>query len=153
MNWIKQWLGSEKVSLDVIVDHVELTSTHLVVGLQMGWTNRTDKPIPIKEIQVKLYLHGKRSEPLGLYPLERFTRVPNQRGFHKTPMRPLTLPVKEIHVEQIRFISQEVLDLPVGKYPLEVIITDTSDISYTNQISILVESAIKYRLSEEWQLD
>ena len=139
--------------MDVNVDHVELTSTHLVIGFQMGWINRTENPIPIKNIQMKLYLHGKRHEPLTLYPLERFTRVPNQKGFHKTPMRPLTLPAQGIYAEQIRFISQEVLDLPVGKYTLEIILTDTGDNLYTNQVTIHVESKIKYRLSEEWQLD
>jgi len=155
--WIQQLIGgsptNRKVSLVVTADHVELTSTHLVMGLQIGWTNRTDNPIPIKEIQVRLYPHGRNKEPLRFYPLERFARVIGKMALQKTPVRPFTLPPKETYAEQIRFLSQEVLDIPPGNYTIEVQITDTSDTSYTNRTTIQVRSKIKYRRSEEWQED
>ena len=155
--WIQQLIGGSptdrKVSLALTADHVELTSTHLVMGLQIGWHNRTDNPIPIHEIQVRMYLHGSNKEPLRFYPLERFMRVPAKRAFQKTPVGPFTLPPKEIHVEQIRFISQEVLDIPAGKYTVEVQITDVSDTSYTSRATIDLANKIKYRRSEEWQED
>ena len=123
------------------------------MGLQIGWTNRTDNPIPIKEIQVRLYPHGRNKEPLRFYPLERFARVIGKMALQKTPVRPFTLPPKETYAEQIRFLSQEVLDIPPGNYTIEVQITDTSDTSYTNRTTIQVRSKIKYRRSEEWQED
>jgi hypothetical protein len=132
-------------------DHVELTATHLVMGLQIGWHNRTDNPIPIKEIQMRVAMRGRSEEPLRFYPLERFVRIPTQRALQKTPVRPFVLPSHETYTEQIRFISQEVLDIPPGNYTVEVQITDTSDTRYSSQTKIQVPSKIKYRRSEEWQ--
>lgn len=132
-------------------DHVELTPTHLVMGLLIGWHNGTDNPISIQEIQVRVDMRGRNDEPLRFYPLECFARVIGRRAIQKTPIKPFTLPVNETHTEQIRFISQEVLDIPPGNYTVEIQIQDTSETSYTNQTKIQVPSKIKYRRSEEWQ--
>jgi len=79
MDWIKQLIGgweeNRKVSMAATVDHVELSSAHLVVGLEIDFQNKTDDPIPIKEIRVRVYMGGRREEPLRFYPLERFERV------------------------------------------------------------------------------
>ena len=150
INWIKQLFGDQKVLLEATTDHVELTSSHLVVGLQLQWLNKTDQSIPIKEIQLRVYLEGRNKDPLQLYPLERFTRLTTRRAFEKSPVRPFALPAGEPYTEQMRFISQEVLDLPAGNYPAEVLIKDTNDVIYTNRITLEVEGKIKYRRSEEW---
>ena len=100
-----------------------------------------------------MYLHGQNQEPLQFYPLERFERVLGQRALQKTPVRPFTLPSKEIYSEHIRFLSQEVLDIPPGNYSVDVHIKDTSNTSYTNRTKIQLASKIKYRRSEEWQED
>jgi hypothetical protein len=121
------------------------------MGLRLEWHNRTDQPIPIKEIQVKMYLRGRKKDPLRFYPLERFARVTSQRGLQKSPVRPFTLPSHAAYTEQIRFISQEILDLPAGNYDVVVQIKDTSDSSYSNGITLPVQGKIKYRRSEEWQ--
>ena len=131
-------------------DHVELSSTRLVMGLQIGWINETDNPIPIKTIKMRLYLRGTKNEPLRFYPLERFARVVGEQSLQKTPVFAFTLPPKEIHAEQIRFLSPGVLDIPAGNYTVEIQITDTSNTSYTNRTTLQVESKIKYRQSEEW---
>ena len=150
INWIKQLVGDRRVLLEATADHVELTSSHLVMGLQLAWQNQTDHPIPIKEIQVRVYLHGRKKDPLRFYPLERFERVPTHQALQKTPVRPFTLPSKETYTERIRFISQEVLDIPAGNYTAVIQVKDTSDISYTNRITLQVQTKIKYRRSEEW---
>jgi len=139
-----------KLSLAVTLEHVELSEKHLVLGLGIDWYNPTHDPIPIKEIQVRVYLDGWSKEPLRFYPLERFARVDNQRAIQKKPVRAFTLPPKETHTQQIRFLSQKILDIPPGKYRLEVHLKDTSDLSYMNQTNIEVLSKSKYRRSEEW---
>lgn len=121
------------------------------MGLRLDWLNQTDHAIPVKEIQMKVYLDGRKKEPLQFYPLERFARVFTQRALQKTPVKPFALPSKETHTEQIRFISQEVLDIPAGNYAVTIQFKDTSDISYTNRIALGVQSKMKYRRSEEWQ--
>src|SRR5271167_3025671 len=124
MDWIKKLFGgsgsSRKLSMAAKVDHVELTATHLVIGLAIDWQNPTPDPIPVKEVQVVVYINGRNEEPLRFYPLERFARVITHRAIQKSPIRPFTLPPKETYGEQIRFISQEILDIPPGSYAVDV---------------------------------
>jgi hypothetical protein len=147
---IEKWRTKGKLTLVATVDHVELTSTHLVIGFKLEWGNRTDDAIAIKDIQVQVYLNGRDKEPLRFYPLERFARVIGQRAIQKTPIGEFTLPVNEVHAEQIRFISQEILDIPAGKYTVEVQIEDADDNRHTSRTLMELESKSKYRRSEEW---
>lgn len=155
LDFIQQLIGgaeaSDKLSVAVTVDHVELSSTHLVLGLKIDWRNRTDDPIRIQDVGVQVYLSGRNREPLRFFPLERFARVLNKREIQKTPVRPFTLPPDEIHSEQMRFISQEVVDIPAGNYAMDVQVMDTENISYANRVKFPVEGRVKYRRSEEWQ--
>ena len=155
MNWIKQlfggWREKRQVSMSAKLDHVELSEAHLVLGLEIDWGNKTNEPIPIKEIKVKIHLDGRGGEPLRFYPLDRFGRVLNKARILKMPVRPLTLPAGEVHTEHLRFISQEVVDIPVGGYAVDIELTDTSNNSYASRTKIRVENGIKYRRSEEWQ--
>ena len=82
---------SGELSLAVTVDHVELSATHLILGLKVDWYNPTGAPIPIKEIQVRVYMDGRYKEPLRFYPLERFAHVDFQRAIQKKPLRALSL--------------------------------------------------------------
>jgi len=157
INWIEHLIGgwgtNRKLTLVVKVDHIELTSTHLIIGLQIDWHNQTDQPIPVKEVQVRVYLDGRKGEPLRFYPLERFVRAPSERAFQKKPVRPFTLPSKKVFTEQLRFLSQEVLDIPAGDYGVEIEIKDISDISHTCRTHIQLETKKKYRRDEEWHQD
>jgi hypothetical protein len=152
--WIKQLTSgsgaSRRLAAEAKIDHVELTETHLVLGITIAWNNQTDSPIPVKEIQVALYLHKRSKEPLRFYPLERFVRVPPHRGFEKAPLRPFTLSSKETHTEYIRFLSQEVLDIEPGDYTIDIQLKDTSEVSYSSRVMVHVEGKVKYRRSEEW---
>jgi hypothetical protein len=141
---------SRNVSSAAVVDHVELSPSHLVVGLDIDWRNETNGPLPVKEIQMRLYLSGRGGEPLRFYPLERFEHVLTQRAIQKTPVRPFTLPPCEIHNEQIRFISQEICDISPGTYAVDFQITDTSNASYNSRLKIQVEKKAIYRRSKEW---
>jgi hypothetical protein len=142
----------DKLDLAVTVDHVELSNTHLVLGLKLDWHNQTDAPIRIQDVGVMVYLNGRNKEPLRFFPLERFARGLTKREIQKTAIRPFTLPPDEIHTEQIRFISQEVRDIPPGNYGMDVQLTDTENTSYSNRVKFPVESRVKYRHSEEWYL-
>src|ERR1700683_4438427 len=96
IDWLKQVLGgtgtSRKLSLVAAADHVELSATHLVIGLQIDWHNQTSDPIPIKEIQITVHLKGRDKKPLRFYPLERFSRSLTHRAIQKAPIRPFSLP-------------------------------------------------------------
>jgi len=157
ITWIKQqvgdWITSRKVSATAKVDHVEISSTHLIIGLQIDWKNLTNAPITAKEIQARLHLNKGKKGPLRLYPLGCFDREESQGGLQKSPIRPFTLPVGEIHTEQIRFISQEHLDIPIGDYLFELQLTDTNDNTHSNQLSLALCRKFKYRRSDEWQLE
>ena len=145
--------GGRKIALTASADHVELTADHLVLGLELCWQNQTDAPISVKDVQLKVALPGRGKEPLRFYPLERFLHVPNHRAVQKKPVRPFTLPIGEPHTEQIRFISQEVLDLPAGSYAAAIELKDTGDISYINETTLRIRNEIRYRRSEEWERD
>jgi len=99
---------------------------------------------------VRVYMDGRYKEPLRFYPLERFAHAEFQRAMQKKPLRAFTLPPEETHTQQIRFLSQQVLDIPQGKYRLEVHLKGTDDVSYVNPTTIQVTGKSKYRRSEEW---
>jgi hypothetical protein len=153
--WLKKLLGgpglSRKISLSAKPDHVELSPAHLVIGLVLTWRNRTSESIKMKKIQVVCYLHGRKKDPLLFYPLERFERVIGHRALQMTPLSPFRLPVKKPYSEQMRFICQEVLDIPPGTYVTDVQVVDTDDKSYTNRVKLRLTAKMKYRTSEEWQ--
>jgi hypothetical protein len=153
---IQQLIGGsgtgEKLDLAVTVDHVELSTKHLVLGLKLDWLNRTSDSIRIQDVGVMVYLDGRKKEPLRFFPLERFARAQIKREIQKTAIRPFTLPPDAIYTEQIRFISQEVLDIPPGTYAMDVQLMDTDNTSYLNRVKFPVEGKVKYRRSEEWQL-
>jgi hypothetical protein len=153
MNWIKHLMGGQEIALHASADHVELTADHLVIGLELSWQNRTAAPISVKDIQLQLVLSERGKEPLRFYPLERFEHVSNRRALQKKSIRPFTLPPDQPHAEQIRFISQEVRDIPAGKYEAAIDILDLNEISHRNEITLRFRSEIKYRQSEEWERD
>jgi hypothetical protein len=150
MSWIERWQTKRKLTLVATADHVELTDTHLILGLKIAWSNQTNDDIPVKDIQVRLYLHRRDKLPLRFHPLERFEREFGSRAFQKTPVGPFTLPANEIHIEELRFICQEIYDIQVGNYMIEVQIKDTRDASYTSRAIIQLQSKNKFRRSEEW---
>ena len=90
MYWIRRLIGvwgeKRRVSMAAMVDHVELSSTHLVMGLKIDWRNETGHPISIKDIQMRIHQAGPGREPLRFYPLERFGRVLNKTRILKSPL-------------------------------------------------------------------
>ena len=152
MNWIKQLMVNRMVSVVATADHVELSGSHVVMGLKISWYNSSNDSIFINDVQLKVYLDG-RNESRRFNPLERFARIPAQRAFQKTPIAPFMLRPKETHAEQIRFLNREILDIAPGNYTVEVEIKDISDTSYICRTKLLVTNTIKYRQSEDWQED
>jgi len=144
------WRTKPKLTLVATADHVELTDSHLILGLKLAWSNQTNQDISVKEIRVGLFLHRRDKDPLRFYPLERFEREFGSRAFEKTPVSPFTLPANGIHTEELRFICQEIVDLPVGGYMVEVQVMDTNDASYSSRAIIELQGKIKYRRSVEW---
>jgi hypothetical protein len=146
-------LGGSKVAVDVVTDHVELTSAHLVLGLQLQWNNRTANSIPVKDIQLKVYVRGEKKDALNFYPLERFERSAVRKAIVKSPIRPFTIPAHEARTEQIRFISQEVLDIEKGSYAAALQVTDVNEAVYEYKVRVRVRNEQKYRHTEEWERD
>jgi hypothetical protein len=146
-------MGGQEIDLSASAEHVELTADHLVIGMVLSWHNRTAAPISIKDMQLHVALPGRGKEPLRFYPLERFERVPQQRALIRKPVRPFTIPAHQEYAEQVRFISQEVLDIPAGRYGAAIEVKDIGDVCYTNEFTLRVDSQIRYRRSEEWEHD
>ena len=146
----EKWQSGRKLAVEATVDHVELTSYQMVLGLQIHWFNRSEDPLWVKDIVVKLYLQKRDKEPFRLYPLERFERLQTGPGFDKLPLSAFTLPANELYTERIRFISQQLLDIAPGVYRVEIEIKDRSDAIHLGKTEIQVESRRKYRKSEAW---
>lgn len=147
---IQQWRMNRNVNVLVKPDHVEIASSHLVLGLHVGWENRTTTPIKVLEIQVMLYKPNELDPFAHLLPLERFERNDISRAFQKTPLSQFVLPPKTIHSENIRFITHQSMDIPSGMYTMDVQIRDISNHTYTRRTKIQIDSKIKYRLADDW---
>ncbi len=147
---IRQWRMSRNVSVMATVDHVEIGSSHIVLGLNVSWENKTNHPITVIEIQVMIYRRRDDELLLRLLPLERFARIDIKRTLEKPPLSHFTLKPKEIHTEQIRFLSHGNFDIPPGNYTIDILIRDTKHNSYTRRTKIQVENRAKYRLTEDW---
>ena len=74
---IIQWRTNRTINAHAQVDHVELAGSHTILGLIVGWENRTENPITVVEIQVILYKKGQVDILLNMLPLERFGRQDN----------------------------------------------------------------------------
>jgi hypothetical protein len=150
MYWVKQLFGgNRKVSMAATVEHVELTSSHLYLGLTFEWLNETRNPILIREIRLWLYLNGRGEDPLRFHPLERFAHVIGHLGIQKSPLSPFKLPVKQVYTDSLRFICQDVRDLPVDTYAAEIEAKDDDGNSYLTRTHLVVENSMKYRRSDE----
>ncbi len=148
---IEQWRINRTVNVLAVVDHIEIAATHVILGLDIGWENRTENPIVIIEIQVAIYKPKEQEELLRLLPLERFGRKDIQRNLLKKPLHQFTLRPYEVHTEHIRFISHGHLNLAPGTYLADIQIRDTHHTSYTRRTKLVMENRMKYRLTEEWQ--
>ena len=149
MNWLKRLFGT-KVTAQAIADHLELTDTSTVLGLRVNWYNLTGAAIFINDLQLRLYPEGRNAEPHSFGPLERFTRVSGQRTFQKELFTWSMLPPGETHVDEIRFLLEQPVDLPPGKYRVEIEITDLENTQYKLRTDVLIEAKIKFRQTEEW---
>jgi len=147
---LQQWRMSRNINVLATVDHVEMASTHVVLGLNIGWENKTLEPITIMEIQVMVYKKKEDELLLRLLPLERFARTDILRTFQRTPLSQFDLPPKAIHTEHIRFLSHGNADVPVGTYTTDIHVTDTNHNIYVRRTHIQVENKMKYRLTEDW---
>ena len=147
---IIQWRTNRTINAHAQVDHVELAGSHTILGLIVGWENRTENPITVVEIQVILYKKGQEDILLNMLPLERFGRQDIQRTLLKTPLSQFKLRPKEIHSERIRFISHISRDIAPGTYVVDIQIRDTNNISYTRRTKIEIATKMKYRLTDDW---
>ena len=152
MNWLKRLLGT-KVTAETIADHIELTDASTVLGVNIRWYNLTHAAIFINDLQLRIYPAGGNGEPLSFSPLERFARVSGQRAFKKELFTWSMLPPGETHIDEIRFLLEEAVDLPPGKYGVEIEITDLENTRYKLRTDVLIESKIKFRQAEEWSTD
>jgi len=148
---IQQWRINRTVSALATIDHVEVGSSHIILGLDIGWENLTEKPIVIVEIQVAIFRRNAHDVLVRLLPLERFGRKDIQRNLIKMPLHQFTLRSHLVHTEHIRFISHGHLNLTPGTYIADIQIRDTHHTSYTRRTKLVLENKMKYRLSEEWQ--
>jgi hypothetical protein len=139
-----------KVLIEVSVDHMELAEDYLILGLNLAWNNETAEPIKVEEAHLRLFHQGYRKEPLKLHPQGHFARVPGQKLIKKiVGAKSFQLPAQNSHLECIRFFTREVLDLPEGKYPVEILSTVPGG-TYLHETDVLITKRAKYRTSEAW---
>ena len=74
MPLFEMWRTKPTLTVVATADHVELTDTHLVLGLKIAWSNQTNADIEVKDLRVGLFLNRRDKYPLRFYPLERFER-------------------------------------------------------------------------------
>ena len=93
------------------------------------------------------------SRCLLFYPLEGFRHATSRKAIRKSPIRSFTIPCDDVHTEQLRFISQKVLDLGQGSYAGTLHVTDANDAVYESKIRVRVQKELKFRRTEEWERD
>ena len=146
---IHLWRMSRRITASVSVDHIELASNHIILGLEVAWENKSTDPISIIEIQVMVYKRRNNELLLRLLPLERFGRMDIKKTIEKRPLSQITLHPKKLHTEQIRFMSHGNVAIPPGTYTVDILIKDMKYNSYTRRTKIAVENNLKYRLTED----
>jgi len=148
-----QALRRPKLHVEASVDHVELAEAYLMLGLNLAWYAKMVDPLPVQEVQIKLFCKGAKEELIWLYPQGHFTRIPGQRVIRKTiGTKSFVLPAGGFHVEHIRFFTRSVLDLPEGMYPAEVH-AQVPEGTYLHETNLLIKNRDKYRTSEAWDME
>ncbi len=109
------------LNADLELDHVELTGDALILGLQVTWRNDMPKLVEFQEVFVNLFDKGPTEPPVLLTYLERFARIPYQKGITKI-VGAYSFPVQAhaTRVEHLRFMTRDLIDLPDGKHEVEL---------------------------------
>ena len=129
------------------LDHLELSSDSLIVGLQITWKNATEIPIEIHEVMLGLFHAGRAAPPLSLAYNGRFVRIPYQKTVTKIAgVSSFRVDAGESHVENLRFLTREILDLKEGTYSVELH-TTVDDGTYLHTFDLKIVDKLKCRLS------
>ena len=129
------------------LDHVELSSDSLILGLQLTWKNATEAPVEIHEVAVSLFHQGKTVMPLPLAYNGRFVRIPYQKTVTKIAgVRSFHIDAGVSHTENLRFLTREILDLKEGAYPIELH-TTVNDGTYLHSFDLKVANTLKNRIA------
>jgi len=142
-----------KLYVEVSVDHVELADTYLMLGLNLAWHSKLTEPTPVQEVQIKLFNRGAKEELIWFDPQGHFTRIPGQRVIKKSVgAKSFVLPAGGFHVEHIRFFTRATLDLPEGKYPVDIH-AKVDGGTYLHEADIHIIKRDKYRTTEAWTVE
>lgn len=135
------------LQVELELDHIELSADSLIVGLQLTWKNATDMPVEIREVSLNLFHQGKTGTPLPLAYNGRFVRIPYQKTVTKIAgLNSIQIHAGNSHIESLRFLTREILDLRDGTYPVELHTTVEEGI-YLHSFDLKVTTELKNRIS------
>jgi hypothetical protein len=153
---IKSLLGyfnRPKFYVEVSLDHVEISDTYLIMGLNLDWLNRMEDSLSVEEVEIRLYMGGRKAKPIKLSAHGNFTRDKATKKLITTiGAKPFILPALDSHDEGARFFTRAILDIEAGKYPIDIFSTVPAG-TYINSATIQVTVGKKYRTSGSWTRD
>jgi hypothetical protein len=131
---------------EVKLDHVELSTDHLIIGAKITWENTTPEPVTIQNMAINLFRRGNKEPFLHLIYNSRFLRLPYQKRVD-TIARLNSFPINagSKRLESLRFIARDVTDLNLGSYSAEFHST-VSEGTYIHDFDLEVIPEIKYHL-------
>ena len=139
-----------KLFLELSVDHVEIGDDHLTLGLNLAWKNEFPDPIEVSDVQIAVFLQGRKKEGVRFYAQGHFVRLPTERVIKKiNGIKTFKVPATQSHVEYLRLMSRAVLDIPEGIYPAEVHCS-VSGGTYVHVAELPIDNKLKYRTTESW---
>ncbi len=129
---------------DVDLDHIELASEQLILGVRLKWSNTTLEALDIGNVAIQIY-HRANETPLHFSYNGRFVRIPYQNGVSKVAgATSFLIGAGATQTQCLRFLTYDINDLSVGKYAAEVHST-VADGTYVHEFELEVCSQIKHQ--------
>jgi hypothetical protein len=109
------------LNAELELDHFETGPDHLILGLELTWTNTRPAPVEIGAVLVNLFHRGEKEQPVPLIYHGRFVRIPFQKTITKIAgATSFHLAPGETLVENIRFLTRDLGELPNGMHAIEL---------------------------------
>ncbi len=133
----------------VHLDHVELSSEQVIVGLGVKWMNETAEPLDIREVTVNLFQRNQREPLAHLTYNGRFVRIPFQKAITRIAgANSFHVAAAGVAVENLRFLTREINNLRDGVYIAELYTTVPAG-TYLHTFELKVTPEFKHRSGSE----
>ena len=131
------------------LDHVEISSENVILGLQIKWSNSTHDRIDIRGVVIKLFHKGKKETPIQLIYHGRFVRIPYQKAVTKIAgATSFHIGSDASQTECLRFLTCEIRDLFPGTYAAELH-SIVEEGTYLHEFDVKVVPQIKHYMARQ----